>query len=245
VWRNKSASQNRCAGFWHNLYCMPVSEIRSALRNSLALFAVLFSLFATAQAQNVPTVSFGFIFPGSEPERYEIVVPSQGEATYLSGGKVAANSDGDDFRTSFQLSQTTRSRIFDLAKKADFFQANLDSKKRVASTGAKTLRYKDDQKNTTQTYNYSTIASVQQLTELFQDLSTTMEFGRRLDYFHRYQKLALDAELKRMEEKDNSLAEVPAVAPILSQIVTDSTLINPVRARAQRILAVAGIIPPQ
>ena len=224
---------------------MPVSGIRFALRISLALFALPFSL--AASAQDVATVSFGFSFPGSEPERYEIVVPSTGEATYLSGGKPAPNLDGDDFRTSFRMSETTRTRIFDLAKKTSYFQANLDSKKRVASTGAKTLGYKDGQKSTTQTYNYSTIASVQQLTELFQDLSTTLEFGRRLDFFHRYQKLALDAELKRMEEmqRDNSLTEVPAVAPILSLIVTDSTLINPVRARAQRILAAAGITPPQ
>ena len=138
-----------------------------------------------------------------------------------------------------------RSRIFDLAKKAGYFERELDSKKKVASTGEKTLRYKDGPKDTTQTYNYSTNPAVQQLTQIFEDLSTTMEFGRRLDYYHHYQKLALDEELKRMEDmqRENSLAEVAAVAPMLNQIVADSTLINPVRARAQRILAKAGIAP--
>jgi hypothetical protein len=224
---------------------MSVPGFRPALRIVFTLLALVCSL--AANAQEVPTVSFGFSFPGSEPERYEIVVPLQGEATYASDGKLTANSDSDDFKAAFPLSEAARGRIFDLAKRTGYFQGELDSKKKVASTGAKTLKYKDEQKSTTQTYNYSTIAAVQQLTQLFQDLSTTMEFGRRLDYYHRYQKLALDEELKRMEDmqRDNSLAEVAAVAPILNEIVTDSTLINPVRARAQRILAKAGIAPPQ
>jgi hypothetical protein len=82
---------------------------------------------------------------------------------------------------------------------------------------------------------------VQELTNLFQSLSTTLEFGRRLEYYHRYQKLALDDELKRMEEmaKQNSLAELSAVAPVLQQVASDPSVINPVRVRAQRLLAQA------
>ena len=58
---------------------------------------------------------------------------------------------------------------------------------------------------------------MQELTAIFQNMSSTLEFGRRLEYFHRHQKLALEEELKRMEEmaKDKSLGEVQAVAPIL------------------------------
>jgi len=80
------------------------------------------------------------------------------------------------------------------------------------------------------------------VTALFQNLSTTLEFGRRLQYFHHYQKLALDEELKRMEgiaDQDN-LEEMAAVVPILRQIVTDTSVINPVRARAQRLIERAG-----
>jgi hypothetical protein len=41
-----------------------------------------------------------------------------------------------------------------------------------------------------------------------------------LEYFHRYQKLALDEELKRMEEmaNENSLQELGAVVPICSRL---------------------------
>jgi hypothetical protein len=84
--------------------------------------------------------------------------------------------------------------------------------------------------------------AVQQITQLFQSLSTTLEFGRRLEYFHRYQKLALDEELKRMDDADSrsDLEEMEAVVPILQRIVTDTSVINPVRARAQRMIERAG-----
>ena len=200
---------------------------------------LLFLLAVGSAAQETPTVSFGFYFPGSEPEKYELVVPSTGTATYSSDGKLTSGSESDDSKLSFPLSEATRSKIFDLAKRANYFRGQLDAKKKVASTGEKTLCYNDGKQSTKATYNYSGIPAVQDLTLIFQNLSATMEFGRRLDYYHHYQKLALDEELKRMEsmQKSNSLAEVAAIGPVLEQIVSDPTLINPVRARAQRILA--------
>ena len=63
------------------------------------------------------------------------------------------------------------------------------------------------------------MVAVQQLTQLFQSLSTTLEFGRRLEYFHRYQKLALDEELKRMEDHgqpERSSRNWPRLCPFCS-----------------------------
>ena len=119
----------------------------------------------------------------------------------------------------------------------------IDSKKKnLASTGAKTLIYKDGQRSTKAEYNFSMQAPVQQLTAIFQNLSSTLEFGRRLEYFRRYQKLALDEELKRMEdaERGDGLGELSMIAPILQRIAGDPTVINPVRVRAQRLLQKAA-----
>jgi hypothetical protein len=79
---------------------------------------------------------------------------------------------------------------------------------------------------------------VQDLTSLMESLSTTLEFGHRLQYDLRYQKLALDEELKHMEEmaRINTLIEVAALQPILDLIVADPSVINVTRARAQRLL---------
>ena len=238
------------ANIWHNDFSMVAGKSgqfhalsRQNLSPILSCVALL-ALCLPGLAQDAPpTVAFGFSFPGSQPEHYAISIPASGNATYISDGKLTPNSDSDAFRVEFSVSEQTRTRLFDLAKRANYFDGELDSKKKgLASTGVKTLTYKDAQRVRQATYNYSQIPAVQDLTRIFQNLSTTLEFGRRLDYYHRYQKLALDDELKRMEDmaKQNSLEEIRAVAPMLQQIASDQTVINPVRARAQRLLAQAN-----
>jgi hypothetical protein len=130
-----------------------------------------------------------------------------------------------------------------LASRAHYFAGELDSrKKKLASTGAKTLSYQASGKNTQATYNYSPIPAVQDITAILQGLSATLEFARRLEHDLRYQKLALDEELKRMEEMAvaGSLTELSAAAPILRKIADDATIMNVSRSRAQRLLARAG-----
>lgn len=197
----------------------------------------------TAQDAAVPSVSFSLSFPGSEPDRYAISISQSGDATYYSDGKLMEGSAPDDFKLVFSVARSTRTRLFDLAKKAHYFANDVDSKKKnLAFTGTKVLIYNNGQKETRASYNYSPVEAVQQITELFENMSTTLEFGRRLEYYRRYQKLALDEELKRMEEmaNQNQLQELSAVAPVLQQIAADNTVINPVRARAQRLLTKAA-----
>jgi hypothetical protein len=204
----------------------------------LCLWLLALCLPVSLWAQESSAVTFTLDFPGSEPSHYVISISSDGHSTYDSDGKLSPESDPDPFHLDFSVSPETSKTVFDLAKRAHYFQGQVDSNKRgLASTGSKTLTYKDAQRRTSATYNYSPIAAVQQVTQIFQNLSTTLEYGRRLQYFHRYQKLALDEELKRMEEaaNGNSLQELPAVVPILQRIASDSTVINPVRARAQRM----------
>ena len=43
-----------------------------------------------------------------------------------------------------------------------------------------------------------------------------------------------------MRPAENDLEEMAAVVPILQRIVTDTSVINPVRARAQRMIERAG-----
>ena len=216
----------------------------------LLCLGMVFCLPIAAHPQDaaVPTITFTLDFPSSEPEHYSISISSDGHATYESMPKPSPDSVvSDPFRMErmeFTVSPPTCTRIFDLAKRAHYFQGDLDSRKKdIAFTGKKILAYRDAQRNNEATYNYSPVPAVQELTQLFQDLSATLEFGRRLEYYHHYQKLALDDELKRMEEmaKQNSLAELSAVAPILQQIAADTSVINVVRARAQRMLSRAGL----
>jgi hypothetical protein len=215
-------------------------------------FAVGVCFCLSAPAQKAATITFTLDFPGSAPDHYSITVEASGHAAYLSGGKPNAGSDadsdsGEPFHYEFTISDSNRTRIFDLASRARYFTGDINySKHAVASTGSKTLSYKDQQRTTHAAYNYTTNQPVQQLTTIFQNISTTLEFARRLQFEHKYQKLALDEELKRMEEaaRQNSLEEVQAVAPILKQILADPSVINVTRARAERLLAKSGAGSP-
>ncbi len=104
------------------------------------------------------------------------------------------------------------------------------------------MSYKDAREAGEATFNYSSNPAARELTELFQSLSATLEFGHRLDYDHRYQKLALVDELKQMQQmaQDKELIEVAAIQPILEQIVADQSVINVARARAQQLLQSPG-----
>ncbi|HSZ01322.1 MAG TPA: hypothetical protein VK788_17625 [Terriglobales bacterium] len=236
--------------FWHNsLYmffgklrtgCVRTQTLKYGFRISvLACLIVCFLAPAQAQQTVIPTVTFTCDFPGSEPDHYAISVSDDGTAVYDSDSKLTDSAASEPFHSDFTVSQASRTRVFDLAKRANYFEGEVDSKKKnLASTGVKTLAYKDAQKSTRATYNYSPIPAVEDLTAFFQSLSTTLEFGHRLDYYLRYQKLALDEEMKKMEEMSNSggLVEISALAPILQKIADDPAVIKVVRARAQRLM---------
>jgi hypothetical protein len=215
--------------------------LRKLLATSLM---VALTLCLAYSQQPTATVSFKLDFPGTDPSHYEIVIASDGQGSYTSNGKFDHQSDAaDSAPLQFVVSENIRTQIFDLAKKSRYFTGKIDSgQKNIANTGAKTLTYKDANHNSQATYNFSMLQPITQLTSIFQNLSTTMEFGRRLVYLHKYQKLALDDQLKRMEEmqRENGLGDVGAIAPALKDIANDSSVMNVSRSRALRLLASAG-----
>jgi len=194
---------------------------------------------ANALSGAAATVTFTLDFPQSNPEHYSISVDASGHARYECSAKVAEDSEPQSYQTEFDVTSARREKIFDWAKQAQFFSGNIDSKNNnLAFTGAKVLSYQDSRNSYTARYNYSNLSPVKQLTAFFQDLAATLEYGRRLAYDQRYQKLALDAELKQMESqaRNGELSEMQSVAPVLQEIVGDPAVINVVRSRAKQLL---------
>ncbi len=199
---------------------------------------------SAAQTDAPATLTFTLDFPTSQPEHYSIRLQSDGVGHYQSSGRLSPESDEtDSFDLDFTLAPNSRQKLFELAAKAGYFQRDLDSHhKGLAFTGKKTLAYKDAQRSGESTYNYSGNAAAEDLTNLMQGLGATLEFGRRLQHDRHYQKLALDEDLKRMEDMahNHQLNEITAIQPILDQIVADPAVMNVTRARAQRLLQGAG-----
>ena len=190
-----------------------------------------------------PIVSFEFTFDGANPPHYGLSVEAGGRAAYRSDDEVptkGATENGTPYLVKFLISRGTADRIFELAKSLNYFQGDFDYRGgRIANMGAKTLTFKNGETQHSATYNYSQNQNLQQLTSLFQGISNSLEYRRRLERLYRYDKLGLDGELRSMEDdlKRNYLAELQIDESILKQIVGDSAVMNITRRRAESILA--------
>ncbi|MGA9390365.1 MAG: hypothetical protein WBV69_07960 [Candidatus Sulfotelmatobacter sp.] len=219
----------------------------------LSVFFGLATGVAAGQAKpngrsvSAPTVTFTLDFPQSDPTHYSIAVDESGHASYECTVKADEDSEPRAYRMEFEVTARTREHIFEWTKQAKFFSDKVDSgNRKLALTGEKQLSYQDGQRSTTARYNFSNLDPVRQLTALFQNMAGTLDYGRRLEYYHRYQKLALDEELKRMEEqaRNNELSEIQGVAPVLQEILDDTSVINVARARAKELMQMASATAP-
>src|SRR3954467_11804153 len=95
--------------------------------------ALVLSLCWTVQAQTPgsgATISFSLDFPQSDPSHYSIVVSDNGQSIYRSEARVSRESDEKDpFELHFDASPITKTRIFDLAQRTNYFQGDLEAKK--------------------------------------------------------------------------------------------------------------------
>ena len=189
-----------------------------------------------------PIVVFSQAWPDAMPPYYSVAIDSTGRTTYYSAPK-SANS-GDPYTTKFTLSPEAQKRVFDLARQLKFFQGNFEYKKsKIAFTGTKTLYFVNGKEEHQTSYNWSDNLAIQQLTKLFQDISETVEIGRVISEKYRFDKLGVDAEMKKLEQasKDDRVAELQAIQPILTRIANDTGMMNITRRRADALLAK---IPP-
>ncbi len=207
----------------------------------------------------VPTVTYDQVFPGAVPAHFSVAVESDGRAAYRSdeiGPGVRESATGDPYLLQFVVSDATRTRIFTLAAEANYFHGDFNyTKSRIANTGTKTLTYSQGSavsfgKPTTgvrssTVYNYSENRAIQQLTAVFQEISQTLELGRRLNYLHRFDKLGLDAELKSAEQMahEGQLLELQAIAPALKAVADDTAVMHIARQRAEALLKIAQASP--
>ncbi len=190
-------------------------------------------------------VTFKFAWDQGHPwVKYTISVDDAGNTRFQGTGNPTDGGDGDDFSQDFTMSAANRQKIFDLAKKADYFQGNLEAKhKNIAQTGQKTLEYHGSPAGSTSaTYNYSPDPSVTELTRIFQAIAATIDFGRKLAFDYRFNKLGLDARLYSLQDMQAShyVEELQAIEPILQKIAADPNIMHINRVAARQLLKSIG-----
>jgi hypothetical protein len=221
----------------------------------LALAVLLMAFAAAASSQNpdqqfhprVGTVAFDLVWEDATPQEFTIRTQADGPSSYLSRNPfkpVQSGGEKDpDYTLEFTMSPGNQRRIFKLAEQAHYFNGNFDYRGHaIANTGKKTLTYADETRHFQTTYNHSENKAIQELTSIFQGISNSIGFGRKLEFKHKYDKLGLESELKAMEDaaENHNLAEIQVIAPALKSIADDSAVLNIARQRARRLLAKAG-----
>jgi len=224
-------------------------------RCCIAMVCLLAISALPAQDQNqppnpaIPTVTFELFWEQATPQSYTITVDGMGAAHYVSrnptraSAPITAPTYDPEYDTLFTMSGKSRERIFELARELDYFHGDFDYRQhKIANTGTKTLRYADAVRNFSTSYNWSENKSIQELTNLFQGISNTLQYGQRLQFKKRFDKLGLEAELKTMEAQaqNKELAELQVIAPVLQNIADDTSVLHIARERAKRLLAQAG-----
>jgi hypothetical protein len=195
----------------------------------------------TRNGGRFPTVVFSSVLWNANPTAYSIAVDATGTATYQST-QDSMERTGVPYTIEFQTSDATRRITFNIARELNLFSGEFPVSLGSPQTSpVRTLTYHDITFNSHITYTDSTDSQIQELTSVFEEISATFEFARRLGYLHQHDKERLEPELTRMQAsaERHMLRELQAVAPALKSIALDNSLTESVRKEAEAILVLA------
>lgn len=205
--------------------------IRVPLLFLLGLLAI--GLRAETDSETVPSVTFTKEFPNSQPEYYSITVRKNGAVVYRT-------TPNDESPVEFRLSPDSTQEIFALARKLNLFRdANLESNRRVAFMGKKTLAFQNGPERYSTPFNYTLDPNALALVSLFERIFQTQNHFVRLQYLVRFDRLGVVKELLQLEINldQGRLLEPTQLIPLLEKIRDDRALIQVAQGRAAQIIA--------
>lgn len=174
------------------------------------------------------------VLKGSVPEWIAVSVDSSGAGTY-DGRRV---SDPASPRP-LKLSPGTTQNLFRLAHALNDFQnMDLESHKKVADLGQKTLIYEAEGRRSQVEFNYTLRREAQELVDLFERIASVEQHIETLQFSIKYDHLSLPQELLRIQIdlQNKALAEPELMVPTLEEIARNPRLLHLAQARAQNIL---------
>jgi hypothetical protein len=201
----------------------------------LVLVAGSFPASFFPQASGVPAkLTYSRMLKGSIPEYLAIIVDSKGSGTY-EGHKL------DEARNPrpIQLSTATTERIFTLAGQLHNFQSvDLESHKKVANLGEKTLTYQQGEDVNRVVFNYTENRIAREIVDIMEGVGTVEEHIAALEFEMKYDPLGLSQELLQIQVELNSksLADPEMLIPTLEKIAHGSRFLHLAQVRAQQII---------
>jgi len=183
---------------------------------------------------SVPRLTFTKSLPGSLPEYMALRVDANGKAAYE--GRPLADVPNP---RALEISPATTQRLFSMASSLGYFSSlNLESRHKVANLGLKTFTYEAGGKVSRVEFNYTENHTAQQLTELFEKISSVEQHIAQLDYASKYDPLSLPQQLRQIqiELDEHGLLEASLLVPTLEKIAGNPRLLHLAQSRAQEIL---------
>lgn len=190
-----------------------------------------------ASAHNAPSrarLTYTRTLPGSVPEYMAVSVNSDGFGTY-EGRRLNEPSRPRPFR----LSEATTRQLFTLAAELDHFRSlDLESHKKVANLGLKTLTYQVGDEKHQSEFNYTLNREAQELTDFFERIGTVERHIITLEYAMKYDHLSLPRELLQIQIdlENKAVADPELMVDTLQQIVRNPRFLHLAQVRAQNIL---------
>ena len=175
-------------------------------------------------------IYFERVFPGAVPERFEVVLRSDGAATYAESGE-------EPFELS--IGDAEIAPLFELAAALDYFKKPLASKRRVASTGSKVLRYESDGRVRGEArFDYSEVREAREVASWFVRLAETQQHLQTLERTYRFDRLGVNEALVKLEQayERDRIAAAELLVPILTKVAAHERIVHLARARAQGML---------
>lgn len=200
----------------------------------LALLLVLLTVAASfaVAADEGPCVIFTKDFPNSQPDYFSVTVNENGQTIYRT-------APDDNTPLQFTLPPESAGEIFRLAEKLNWFKdGNLESHRRVANMGKKTLQYQKGAEHYQDVFNHTELPEALALATLFERISQTEQHLLHLQSMMRFDKLGVVKELLQVEMDldQGRLLGAAQLVPLLEKIRNDRSIANLAQERAVQIL---------
>ena len=180
-------------------------------------------------------------------QKYSIEVQADRKAHFEGTPAPDGTRDTDVYRQDFTMSAANQQKIFELSKTLNYFRGDLDSHlKHIAQTGKKTLEYSSPEAKGSATFNWSQNADVQELTRIFMGIAMTIDYGRKLTFQYRFDKLGISKRLEELTQLqvEHQAEEIQIIAPILHKIADDPDMMNISRQSAAKLLRSTKTLSP-
>jgi len=216
----------------------PICRYRRVLyRSAILSIAVMLIGPLVLRAANGATITYRRVFKGSNPEFIEIKIGEDGSAAY----DIRQLTEDPDPQP-FQVSDTVRAKIFELAGELHNFEGlDLDVHRKIADLGQKTFHYEKGAEVHETHYNYTLDRTAMQLALVFEGLFQQQRDLITLEQKLKYDRLGVNDALHQFEQDlgQHTIPEPERLLPVLDRIAADSRVVDVARhlsrALAERI----------